>query len=101
MDGYQIFNWGLLFITFGLMIYLGYLSSKMMEKDDEGGFLLAGRSLGAMGAALAIPGRLRMFDWLKRYRECGNPCQRCFHECPVEHLSVSVILTDALHRPRW
>ena len=51
MDGYQIFNWGLLFITFGLMIYLGYLSSKMMEKDDEGGFLLAGRSLGAFVGA--------------------------------------------------
>jgi NosR/NirI family nitrous oxide reductase transcriptional regulator len=25
-----------------------------------------------------------MFDWLKRYRECGNPCKRCFNECPVE-----------------
>ena len=37
-----------------------------------------------LGAALAIPGRLRMFDWLKRYRECGNPCMRCFKECPVE-----------------
>jgi NosR/NirI family nitrous oxide reductase transcriptional regulator len=36
-----------------------------------------------LGAALAIPGRVRMFDWLKRYRECGNPCMRCFHECPV------------------
>lgn len=51
MDGYQIFNWGLLFITFGLMIYLGYLASKMMEKGDEGGFLLAGRSLGAFVGA--------------------------------------------------
>lgn len=51
MDGYQIFNWGLLFITFGLMIYLGFLSSRMMEKGDEGGFLLAGRSLGAFVGA--------------------------------------------------
>ena len=25
-----------------------------------------------------------MFDWLKRYRECGNPCQRCSNECPVQ-----------------
>ena len=24
-----------------------------------------------------------MFDWLKRYRECGNPCQRCAKECMV------------------
>jgi len=42
------------------------------------------RYLCPLGAALAIPGRLRMFDWLKRYQECGNPCQRCFRECPVE-----------------
>ena len=37
-----------------------------------------------MGAALAIPARLRLFDWLRRYRECGNPCQRCGNECPVQ-----------------
>ena len=42
------------------------------------------RYLCPLGAALAIPGRLRMFDWLKRYRECGNPCMRCYNECPVE-----------------
>lgn len=36
-----------------------------------------------LGAALAIPGRLRMFDWLKRWPDCGSPCQRCAHECPV------------------
>jgi NosR/NirI family nitrous oxide reductase transcriptional regulator len=41
------------------------------------------RYLCPLGAALAIPGRLRMFDWLKRYRECGNPCQRCANECMV------------------
>jgi NosR/NirI family nitrous oxide reductase transcriptional regulator len=42
------------------------------------------RYLCPLGGALAIPGRLRMFDWLKRYRECGNPCQRCSNECPVQ-----------------
>ncbi|MBW7851351.1 MAG: regulatory protein NosR [Rhodospirillales bacterium] len=36
-----------------------------------------------LGGALAIPARIRMFEWLKRYRECGNPCQRCANECPV------------------
>ena len=25
-----------------------------------------------------------MFDWLKRYRECGNPCQTCANECFVQ-----------------
>ncbi|MBD1546967.1 regulatory protein NosR [Labrenzia aggregata] len=42
------------------------------------------RYLCPLGAALAIPARLRMFDWLKRYRECGNPCQRCARECMVQ-----------------
>ena len=42
------------------------------------------RYLCPLGAALAIPARLRTFDWLKRYRECGNPCQRCSNECMVQ-----------------
>jgi len=42
------------------------------------------RYLCPLGAALAIPGRLRMFDWLKRYKECGAPCQRCAHECGIQ-----------------
>lgn len=42
------------------------------------------RYLCPLGAALSIPARLRMFDWLKRYRECGNPCQRCSNECMVQ-----------------
>jgi len=37
-----------------------------------------------LGAALAIPARMRMFDWLKRYKECGNPCQTCANECFVQ-----------------
>jgi NosR/NirI family nitrous oxide reductase transcriptional regulator len=27
---------------------------------------------------------MRMFDWLKRYKECGNPCQTCANQCPVQ-----------------
>ncbi|GHF03384.1 FMN-binding protein [Aliiroseovarius zhejiangensis] len=37
-----------------------------------------------LGGALAIPARIRMFDWLRRYKECGNPCQTCANECPVQ-----------------
>lgn len=54
MDAYTLFNWGLLLITFGLMIYLGFLSSRYMKKSDEGGFLVAGRSLGAFVSAGTI-----------------------------------------------
>lgn len=42
------------------------------------------RYLCPLGAALAIPGRIRMFEWLRRYPECGKPCQRCRHECMVQ-----------------
>jgi hypothetical protein len=38
----------------------------------------------ALGAALSIPGRFRVFDWwLRRRKECGRPCQVCAHECEV------------------
>ena len=42
------------------------------------------RYLCPLGAALAIPARIRMFDWLKRYRECGSPCQSCANDCFVQ-----------------
>ncbi len=44
------------------------------------------RYLCPLGAALAIPARLRMFDWLKRYHECGSPCQTCAKQCPVQSI---------------
>lgn len=57
------------------------------------GFLLAAglfvnrafcRYLCPLGAALAIPARLRMFEWLKRRWQCGSPCQQCAQACPVQ-----------------
>ncbi len=33
------------------------------------------------GAGLAVLGRLRVFDWLPRRKECGAPCQTCRHKC--------------------
>jgi transcriptional regulator of nitric oxide reductase len=42
------------------------------------------RYLCALGGALAIPARLRMFDWLKRYRECGAECHVCARRCTVQ-----------------
>lgn len=44
------------------------------------------RYLCPLGAALAIPGRIRMFEWLRRWPECGSPCQRCAVECPVQSI---------------
>lgn len=42
------------------------------------------RYLCPLGGALAIPARMRMFNWLNRYHECGDPCQLCARECPVQ-----------------
>lgn len=36
-----------------------------------------------LGAALGIPGRLRMNEWLRRRKECGFPCHRCAKDCMV------------------
>lgn len=37
-----------------------------------------------LGAALAIPGRFRLFEWwLRRRKECGKPCQVCANQCSV------------------
>jgi len=42
------------------------------------------RYLCPLGAALALPTKLRVFDWLKRRKECGNPCRLCEKECEVQ-----------------
>ena len=41
------------------------------------------RYLCPLGAALTFPSRFRIFDWLRRYKECGRPCQICRNECEV------------------
>ncbi len=37
-----------------------------------------------LGAALVIPGKWHLFDWLKRRRHCGAPCQICANECEIQ-----------------
>lgn len=55
------------------------------------GLLLAGlfmrrlfcRYICPLGAALAIPARMRQFEWLRRRRQCGVECRICQIQCPV------------------
>lgn len=42
------------------------------------------RYLCMLGAALAVPGRGRMFNWLKRRKQCGYECQLCAKNCMVQ-----------------
>lgn len=41
------------------------------------------RYLCPLGAALALPARLRQFEWLKRRWQCGQRCHICAGTCPV------------------
>jgi hypothetical protein len=36
-----------------------------------------------LGAALTFPSKFKIFDWLRRRKECGRPCQTCRAECEV------------------
>ncbi|MCX4187935.1 transcriptional regulator NosR [Methylophaga sp. OBS4] len=42
-----------------------------------------------LGAALAIPSKFRLFDWLKRRKECGTQCQICANECEIQAIHPS------------
>ena len=79
---YEVFDlWASPFLTAWLVI--GYFAGALAVDTlfPAGTFC---RYVCPLGAALAIPGRLRMFEWLKRWPECGSPCHRCAKECPVQ-----------------
>jgi len=42
-----------------------------------------------LGGGLAILGRARMFDWLRRRPECGSRCHHCEIVCPVGAIKSS------------
>jgi transcriptional regulator of nitric oxide reductase len=74
------------------------------------------RYLCPLGAALAVLGRVRLFDWIPRRAECGTPCQTCRHRCGYNAIAASgrvdyaecfqcmdcvvIIESDALCAPR-
>ncbi|MGO4908067.1 4Fe-4S binding protein [Pseudorhodobacter sp. W20_MBD10_FR17] len=41
------------------------------------------RYLCPLGAAMAIPAKLKIFDWLKRRPQCGRDCRLCETKCTV------------------
>jgi NosR/NirI family nitrous oxide reductase transcriptional regulator len=65
-------EWGFVLYAAGLVV-VGLFNRKFFCKY-----------LCALGAALTIAGKFRIFDWLRRHRECGRPCQVCAIECEVQ-----------------
>jgi transcriptional regulator of nitric oxide reductase len=45
------------------------------------------RYLCPLGAALALLGRLRRWDWIARRAECGTPCQTCRYRCTYQAIA--------------
>ncbi|GAA3526868.1 sodium:solute symporter family protein [Zobellella aerophila] len=54
MENYEWLNWTLLLGSFGILILIGYLSSRVIKDSDAAGFLVAGRSLGPFVGAGTI-----------------------------------------------
>jgi NosR/NirI family nitrous oxide reductase transcriptional regulator len=52
------------------------------------------RYLCPLGAALTFPARFRIFDWLRRRKECGRPCQICARECEVRAIRPTGEIID-------
>ena len=42
------------------------------------------RYLCPLGAALSTSNSIRLFNWLKRRPECGQPCKTCAKECEIQ-----------------
>lgn len=61
------------FITYALILLVISLFSRKVYC----------RYICPLGAALAVPSGVRLFDWLKRRKDCGQPCQLCAVECEI------------------
>jgi polyferredoxin len=51
------------------------------------------RYLCPLGGALALPARLRTFEWLKRRPQCGKECRQCNVQCPVKAINPSGVIS--------
>ncbi len=52
-----------------------------------------------LGASLIIPGRFHSFEWLRRRKECGKPCQICAMECEVQAIRPTgeIVINECHH----
>jgi len=47
-----------------------------------------------LGAGLSFFTRFRIFDWLRRRRECGRPCQSCATQCQISAIKPTGEIID-------
>ena len=40
-----------------------------------------------LGAALSTSNSIRLFSWLRRRKECGQPCKTCAKECEIQAIN--------------
>ena len=40
-----------------------------------------------LGAALSTSNSVRLFSWLRRRKECGQPCKTCAKECEIQAIN--------------
>lgn len=64
--------WATALLGLSLFVYKGYC-----------------RYICPLGAGLALFGKLRIFNWLPRRTECGNPCQLCNKRCEYQAIEPS------------
>jgi len=62
--------------------FVSYAGALVLVSAINGKFYC--KYLCPLGAALTISAHFRIFDWLRRRRECGRPCQTCAVECPSQ-----------------
>lgn len=50
------------------------------------------RYLCPLGAALSVSSNVRLFSWLKRRPECGQPCKTCAKECEIQAIQPDGVI---------
>lgn len=76
-------DWGYVFYAAGLL-FIAAFNSKFYCKY-----------ICALGAFLSIFSRFKIFDWLRRRNECGNPCQACATKCQISAIKPTGEIIDS------
>lgn len=50
------------------------------------------RYLCPLGAALSVGTHMKLFSWLKRRNECGDPCKICAKECEIQAIEPNGVI---------